>query len=151
MATDKSEPRSGVIIAVAVVSLVTLGAVRAFLNTYFDTEARAEEQRKIGGLKPEALMSLRSDEARRLTTGPLPIASAMSELASRGRMGVGPEIMPSASRDVGPLQGWAKMPSVVPPGMTAPQPEIADGGAATTRDAGVSPSTKLPAAHKNTP
>jgi len=131
MATDKSEPRIGIIVTVAVSAIITLVALRAMLSTYFDTEARAEQQRKIGSLKPEALINLRSDAMRRLSTGPMSIEAAMSELAAHGRMGAGPDIMPSASRDVAPLQGWVKMPSEVPPAMMAPLPvEAPDAGVA---------------------
>jgi hypothetical protein len=104
------------------------------LNTYFDFMEQAEKQRKFGSLKPEALMSLRASEATRLSAGAIPIDKAMAELASRGRMGIGPDLAPSASRDVAPLQGWAKMPIEVPSAM------LADAGApapaVTAPDAG---------------
>jgi hypothetical protein len=55
-------------------------------------------------------------------------------------MGASPDIMPSASRDLGPLQGWSKMPGDVPPAMMAPPPEAApDAGAAPVGDAGTRP------------
>jgi hypothetical protein len=74
-------------------------------------------------------MSLRASEATRLSAGATPIDKAMAELASRGRMGIGPDLAPSASRDVAPLQGWAKMPIEVPAAMLAdagaPAPAVA--------------------------
>ena len=42
--------------------------------------AQAEEQRKYGDIKPEALMSLRADEKQRLTSGAMPIDKAMQSL-----------------------------------------------------------------------
>ena len=59
-------------------------------------------------------------------------------------------LMPSASRDVAPLAGWSKMPSVVPPSMTASapvapsDPPSADGGVirAATGDAGAAKGAK---------
>ncbi len=126
MATDKSEPRVGLIVKIGVLSIATLVAVHAGLVAYYDDIAHAEEHRKIGEIKPEALINLHEDEARRLTSGPLPIDKAMQQLAARGRM-ASPDIAPSASKDVAPLQGWSKMPGEVPPAMTAePAPGPAD-------------------------
>jgi hypothetical protein len=139
MATDSSEPRVGLIAKVGVFSIVVLLATRAALGTYFDFMEQSEKQRKIGLVKPEALMSLRAAESASLLSGPMPIDKAMAQLASHGRMGIGPELAPSASRDVAPLQGWAKMPSEVPlpmladAGPYAPIVTIVDAGAGTPR------------------
>jgi hypothetical protein len=120
MATDKSEPRVGVILKVAAVSIATLIAVHAVLVAYFDDIARAEERRKFGDVKPEALTSVRADEKARLTSGPMPIDKAMQQLATRRRTAI-PEIMPTVSRDLAPLQGWTKMPVEVPRAMMVAQ------------------------------
>jgi hypothetical protein len=48
----------------------------------------------------------------------MPIDKAMQQLATRGRTAI-PDIMPTMSRDVAPLQGWTKMPAEVPPQMAA--------------------------------
>lgn len=119
MATDKSEPRVGVIAQVAVVSIVTLVATHAALVAYFDRASYEEEMRKVGAAPPDALMSVRASEKERLSSGSLPIDKAMQQLTSKGRMNASPDIMPSASRDVAPLEGWTKMPGSVPPAMTA--------------------------------
>ncbi len=142
MATDSSEPRVGLIAKVGVFSIVVLLGTRAALGTYFDFMEQAEKQRKIGLAKPEALMSLRAAEGASLSSGAMPIDKAMAQLASRGRMGIGPDLAPTASRDVGPLQGWAKMPSDVPLGMLADAGSaeavatISDAGAGKPHDAG---------------
>lgn len=117
MATDKSEPRTGIIVQVGVIAIVTLLVVRAVLVAYFDRMDREETLRKVGS--PDALISVRADEAQRLKTGAMPIDQAMQTMAAKGRMGASPDIMPSASKDIAPLQGWLKMPSEVPPAMTA--------------------------------
>jgi hypothetical protein len=135
MATDSSEPRVGLIAKVGVFSVVVLLCTRAALGTYFNFMEQSEKERKIGLVKPEALMSLRAAEGASLSSGSMPIDKAMAQLASRGRMGIGPELAPSASRDVAPLQGWAKMPSEVPPAMladagpSAPMATVVDAGA----------------------
>jgi hypothetical protein len=123
MATDKSEARVGVILKVGFLSVALLMATHAVLTAYFDDIARAEEHRKFGDVKPEALMSLRADESARLSSGPVPIAMAMHEIATRGRAGASPDIVPTSSKDLAPLQGWVQMPLVVPPAMTAPHEE----------------------------
>jgi hypothetical protein len=116
----------GIIVTVGVIALVTLVAVHATLTAYFDHVAQAEEYRKVGSAKPEALMNLRSDEKQRLMSGPTPIDKAMQMLAKpNGRMTASPDIMPSASKDVAPLQCWSKMPCDVPAAMTAAAPEPA--------------------------
>ena len=145
MATDKSEPRIGLIVKVGALSVATLLAVHAVLTAYFDDIAQAEEHRKFGDVQPEALLSERADEQARLTSGPMPIDKAMQQLAARGRMAASPDIVPSASRDVAPLQGWSRMPAEVPAAMLAP-PEAApppsaplagDAGAASAPDGAV--------------
>jgi hypothetical protein len=118
MATDKSEPRVGIIAQVGVIAIVTLLIVRGVLVAYFDHMAHGEEMRKVGS--PDALISLRTDESQRLKAGAMPIDQAMQAMVSRGRMGASPDLMPSASRDIAPLQGWVKLPAEVPAAMTAP-------------------------------
>jgi hypothetical protein len=132
MATDSSEPRVGLIAKVGVFAVFVLVATRAGLSAYFDHEVQEELQAKVGSAKPEALMNMRASETQRLSGGAMPIDKAMAQLATRGRLGTGPELVPSASRDVAPLQGWSKMPGEVPPAMTAPPPSAAeaDAGAA---------------------
>jgi len=147
MATDKSEPRIGLIIKVGALAVFTLIAVHAALSTYFDRMAQGEEFRKIGSAKPETLMSVRADEKQRLGSGPMPIDKAMHDLALHGRTGTSPELMPKPSMDTAPLQGWIQMPGEVPAPMLAassqsaqPAPSAsaaADGGAApASGDAG---------------
>jgi hypothetical protein len=120
MASDKSDPRVGLILQVGVLAIVTLLATRAVLQAYFDRAERAELQRKNVG--PEALLSVRADEKQRLSTGAMPIDKAMQTMVTKGRLNASPDIMPSASKDVAPLQGWTKLPGEVPPAMTAPPP-----------------------------
>ncbi|MDP9034271.1 MAG: hypothetical protein M3O50_05655 [Myxococcota bacterium] len=136
MATDNSEPRVGVILRVGILAVVTLVLLRTALVSYFDHAAHAEEERKMGQVKPEALMQLRAGEKERLSSGPMPIEKAMQQLAARGRTAI-PEITPTQSKDLAPLQGWIKMPLQVPASMEA---ALQTGGAAAgaSADAGVS-------------
>ena len=138
MATDKSEPRVGVIFKVGILAVVTLVALRAALVTYFDRAAQAEEQRKFGDVKPEALQRLRADEKARLAGGAMPIENAMQQIAARGRMSASPDIMPTASKDLSALQGWIKMPSQVPSALAVPAEPSASPAAGSRADGGTS-------------
>jgi hypothetical protein len=142
MATDKSEPRVGLILQVGALAVVTLVIVHAALTTYFDRVAQAEELRKYGDLKPEALLNMRDDEKARLASGPLPIEKAMQQIVTKGRR-ASVEITPAVSKDLAPLQGWARMPAQVPSEMTAEAPAGSEapgdaGATATAIDAGPS-------------
>jgi hypothetical protein len=150
MATDKSEPRVGVIAQVAVVSIVTLVAVHAALVAYFDRTSYEEEMRKVVAT-PEALVSVRASEKERLSSGSMPIDKAMQQLVSKGRINASPDIVPTASRDVSPLQGWTKMPGFVPTAMTAvlPPPPVPSASAAPSSSSAPGPSG-APAQHAPT-
>jgi hypothetical protein len=151
MATDKSEPRVGLIIKVGVVAVVVLVGVHSALIAYFDRIVIAEETKKTGGKSPE-LTSVRNDEKARLSSGPVPIEAAMQQLAARGRMGASPELVPTASRDVSPLQGWTKMPSDVPaPMMAAATAASAPAAAGDAGAADAAPSTATDSGTKKQP
>jgi hypothetical protein len=154
MAIDKSEPRVGLIFRIGLLVVGLLVGTRALLNSYFDQIATAEEERKVGEAVPRQLLDLRADEDHRLTSGGMPIDKAMMTIVGKGRMGASPDIVPSASRDPAPEQGWTKMPGEVPPAMMAPPPEAADAGtpaAAAPADAGARPTGPAPKKPKKQP
>jgi hypothetical protein len=132
MATDKSQPRIGVIASVGLLSIVTVVGTRAALVAYFDQSILEEQHRKVGSARPEALLSVRESEMARLDGGGLPIGMAMQMLAQMGRVNAPEAVRPGPSHDTAPLAGWSQMPQEVPAGMTAPPPEpqaAADAGA----------------------
>lgn len=140
MATESSEPRTGLIIRLTVLCLGTLFVTHGVLGAYFDHMAKAEELRKRGALVPEALNADRADEKMRLTSGSMPIEKAMQTLAEKGRMGAGTEIAPTVSKDTAALEGWSQMPNTDGPtalaAPPAPEPALA------TSDAGAAPGAK---------
>jgi hypothetical protein len=83
---------------------------------------RAEIGRKVG--TPDSLIDLRAEDKRALSGGPMPIDKAMQMLAAKGRLNASPDIMPSASKDPAPLEGWSKLPGQVPPAFALPPPEL---------------------------
>jgi hypothetical protein len=142
MAYDKSEPRVGLIFQIGLFAVLILVGIRGALVSYFDNIAYAEEHRKIVEAVPAALISLRADEDQRLKSGAMPIDQAMAAIVAHGRMGASPDIMPSASKDVGPMQGWMKMPNEVPAPMLAAL--LNDGGAPVAPAASVAPDAGAP-------
>jgi hypothetical protein len=133
MATDNSDPRVGLIFQVGILAIVTLLGSRALLQAYFDRMERAEVARKLG--TAESLESMRADEKQRLSTGAMPVDKAMQMIVAKGRLNASPDIMPSASKDTAPLEGWSKLPGQVPAAMTAPPappPEPAPAPSAST-------------------
>jgi hypothetical protein len=127
MATDNTEPRDGLIIKVGVVAIVTVVVLRVALGSYFDRAIRTEELHKVGEAAADSLAHLRASEAQRLSAGAMPIAKAMDEWVKHGR--TDPELAPSASHDLQPLQGWIKMPADVPLFMSSPPPPVPDADA----------------------
>jgi hypothetical protein len=117
MATDKSEPRVGLILTVGLGAVVTLISLRAALSTYFDFAVQAEELRKFGEIRPVSLLNLRAQDKERLTAGAMPIDKAMDQIARQGRKSAGPDFAPIASKDTSALHGWVKMPAEVPTAM----------------------------------
>jgi hypothetical protein len=129
MATDKSEPRVGLILKIGLAAVVTLIGVRAALSSYFDFAVQAEELRKFGEIKPTGLLSLRAQDKERLNAGAMPIDKAMEQLARQGRKSAAPDFAPIASKDMSALHGWVKMPAEVPTAMEIASE--ADSGAPT--------------------
>jgi hypothetical protein len=138
MATDKSEPRVGLIFKVGILAIATLVATHAALVAYFDRTTQDEAYRKIGAVKPAALMDLRAAEKQRLSAGPVPIDKAMQMMKDHKRSDVSPDIMPSASLDTAPMQGWVKLPADVPtPMMMAASASAAEQAAPAPGESGV--------------
>ncbi len=133
MATDKSEPRVGLILKIGLAAVVTLIGFRAALSTYFDFAVQAEELRKFGEIRPASLLSLRAQDKERLNAGAMPIDKAMEQMARQGRKSAGPDFAPIASKDMSALHGWVKMPAEVPTAMEIASQD--DAGVAT--DGGV--------------
>jgi len=127
MAFDKSEPRVGVIFKIGLFAVVILVCIRAALMPYFDSILGEQTHLKFGLAEPTALIALHADEDQRLKGGPMPVDKAMEAIVAHGRMGASPDIMPSASRDIAPMQGWMKLPVDVPSPMLIAM--ASDGGA----------------------
>jgi hypothetical protein len=127
MAADDTPPKNRLIATLALVSLCTLVVLKFILTSYFNEMVEADKRGKI--TKPEELYAIRAEQTKNLTTSPIPIDKAMSDL-EKGRPDL---VLPHPSDDTGPLIGWAKTPKVLPakPAPTIePPPTVAtDAGA----------------------
>lgn len=144
MATDKSEPRTGLIVGLGLLSIATLISGRAGLQSYYIIMSEHEESVKILSQPHRMLEQVRHEEDERLERGD--IQGAMHQVV--GMMNARPAaIAPTQSADMGALQGWSAMPNpnapvVVPPTAAAPAApttpaQPAPGGATTVVPAGV--------------
>jgi len=149
MASDKSDPRVGLILQVGLLAIVTLLGTRAFLQAYFDRMERAEITRKLG--TNDSLISLRAEEKQQLSGGAMPIDKAMQMLATKGRLNASPEIMPSASKDRAPLEGWTRLPGQVPTAFAVPPPEPVPAPSASTAPSTAPSATPAPSQKPHQP
>jgi hypothetical protein len=88
--------------------------------------------------KPQQLIDLRADEAKRLNGGPTPIASSMKMLAADKRQTPGMD--PKAAdpmREKDTMAGWSQMPRPVP--AVDEDAGAADAAAPTATDAAAPP------------
>jgi hypothetical protein len=146
MAAESPDPKVGLIAQIGILSVGTLIVVHMGLTSYFDHMTRAEIYKKVGSVQPDALMSVRADERQRLNSGPMPIEKSMQTLIAKGRMGAAPELAPSASKDVAPLQGWTQLPSEVPAAMMAPEPAPAPSVSTAPSASAAPPASAAPSA-----
>ncbi len=148
MAVDESPPRIGLIVGIAVTTVLTLGGLKFAFDSYFialSEEAVAEKRAPT-----TQLTNVRAEAEKHLTTSPVSITAAMTDLG-RGRSEVGgPDVIaPRPSDDLGAMTGWTKNPRRfdIPakpadardtvPSPTAP----ADGGTALATDGGATLAT----------
>jgi hypothetical protein len=132
MASDNSPTRNGIIVAIALGTIVALVGVKFALDSYFVTMTEASAFEKLAS--PEQLLMHREAEKKALMAGPMNIEQSISELTRRGRDGLsagGVDLSPKQSEDTGPLTGWSKMPRALPV-KPAPEAVLAPGGASPT-------------------
>jgi hypothetical protein len=112
--------------------LVLLGGLgsAAFFGgkAYMAREKDRAAMAAIDAQKPQNLLEIRAADRAKLNASPVPIEAAMQTLATKGRLGLGPALMPKPSIDQAPLMGWTYKPHDVPDWALAPPP-TADGGA----------------------
>ncbi len=134
MATDNSPPRNGLILLIAVASVLTLGALKFVFDSYYRYVMEDEVAAKLAQSPPIELRAARLEDQQRLASGPMPIDRAIKDLAKNREA-------PQQSADDGPMLGWSKAPRPVVAGSAVPS--VPDGGAAV--DAAVEAGAAMPA------
>jgi hypothetical protein len=136
MATENTEPKSGLILRVAVLAVVSLVGIRFALVSYYNANMDDELHRKVASVKSPQLVELRAQEQKALTGSALPIDKAMVLYATHPREMAGEALAPQPSTDTAALVGWMQRPRPLPTPPTGAQ------NAAVTMPAG----TAVPAA-----
>lgn len=149
MASDQTEPRTEVIIRLAIVSVLTVVGMRYGLVSYFNTKYDEEYAVKIAGKRNGELEELRKEYEQKVVGGALPIEKAMQLVATSPRASLSEAIAPKPSDDLAPVVGWGLDPKPLPEPPVAPAPsaDATDAGATAT-DGAAHPS---PAASNPTP
>ena len=138
MATDKSEPKTALILLLAAIVVSTLVGLKFVFDSYFTSVAETYVQEQV--LDSAASIAERERIQRewesQLSTPPT-IEDAMRQLARGGRGGVA-LVAPSASSDTGAMTGWSHRRTAdhvrplayAVPAPAAPVPVVAPGPAA---------------------
>lgn len=147
MAFENTEPKSGLIIQIAIASIVSLVAVRYGVVSLYHQTVDAEYDRKIANAGREQITASREEAAVKLVT----LEKATQDYALHGRSADGrmfPAGTPCEKVDNAPAAGWTHTPT----GFVAKPCPVVDAGAEGEAgvDGGVgSPSTDAVAAPKN--
>lgn len=108
MATDKSEPRTPLILFMTVLVVSILFALKFLFDWYFldVAEQHVEELVLANPTSTAARDELRAQWEADLARDPMPITKAMEQIGRRGR-GSAALIAPQPSEDRGALTGWS--------------------------------------------
>jgi hypothetical protein len=107
---DDSPPRNDIILGLTLVSLMTLVGLHFVFGSYFTDQTEAQVREKILTRGGDEVAALRTEEARKLHHGKVPIEQAMTALAQEGRGGI-PVIAPRPSEETDALKGWSFHPA----------------------------------------
>ena len=107
MATDKSEPRTPLILVMTVLVVSILVALKFLFDWYFldVTEQHVEELVLANPTSIQTRDELRAQWEADLARDPMPITKAMEQIGRRGRASAA-LIAPQPSSDMGAQQGW---------------------------------------------
>lgn len=131
MATDKSEPKTALILQLGVFIVVLLIGIRFSLVSYFNGAMDAEYDQKVASHKSEPLAALRAQEQKSLSGGAMPIDKAMTLVATKPRDQLGQEVAPQQSEDLAPMIGWGLTPRPEPVVVHIAVTDAGEGDAAT--------------------
>jgi hypothetical protein len=144
MAFENTEPKTGLIIQIAVASIVAFVAVRYGVVSLFHQTVDAEYERKFANAGREQIDAHRAEAAQKLAG----LDKAAGDYAKNGRGAnaqIAPAAVPCESVDNDPAKGWNQLPT----GFVAkPCPQLdagvesdagVEGDAGASTDASVAP------------
>ena len=110
MAFEKSEPKTGLIIQIAIVSVVSFVAVRYGVLSLYHQTVDAEYERKYANAGREQIEAHRAEADQKLAG----LAKAEGDYAKGGRGAnaqLAPAAVPCESVDNDPAKGWNQLPT----------------------------------------
>lgn len=138
MAFENTEPKTGLIIQIAIASIVAFVAVRNGVVSLYNQTLDAEYERKVANAGREQISAARAEADQKLTG----LDKASVAYAKVGRTGaVAPAATPCESVDHDPAKGWSQAPTgfVAKP---CPSPDAGvEGDAGVDADAAVTAET----------
>ncbi len=141
MAYEKSEPKNGLIVQIAILSIASFFVVRYGVVSLFHRTLDDEFARKNANAGREELAAQRDEAAKKLAG----LAGASAEYAKRGR-GASAQLSPAATPcdavDQDPSKGWSLSPTgfvAAPCPVTEDDAGVADGGASDARAESAAP------------
>jgi hypothetical protein len=141
MAFENTEPKNGLIIQIAIFSIVAFVAVRFGVVSLYHQTVDAEYDRKIANAGRQQITAARADAEQKLAG----FDKAAAAYAKSGRSGsIAPASTPCESVDNDPAKGWSHLPTgfVAKP---CPTPDAGvEGDAGVDADAAVSADAGAP-------
>lgn len=137
MAIDNTPPRLKLIVTIAAITVITLIAISFATQSYYAMMTDEARHEKIAPTRDKDDQV--KAEATALTGASVPIDQAMAQVAKGTRPDA---ITPTASEDLGPMTGWAKLPKPAPvpqphSAMPTDMPLASDGGVMLYADGGI--------------
>jgi hypothetical protein len=111
---DETPPQNGIILAAAIMSIITLFSLKYAFDSYLDVSNIHVRHVHIAESHASGVLDeYRAHSQDQLREGEMPIGAAMEQLSTRGRAAF-PQIRPIADTNTGAREGWSAMPVVAP-------------------------------------
>lgn len=122
---DDSPPQNTLIFVYALLAVATLVGLKFVFDSFLETTRREVHAEHLDdSLTSERLAEHRDEVREALEGGEMPIDTAITQLAERGR-GAFPQIRPYPSGDRGAREGWNRRAPAQP--VASPEPDEAIG------------------------
>ncbi|MEM9188539.1 MAG: hypothetical protein AAGF12_05160 [Myxococcota bacterium] len=136
MGYEKTEPRTNLILVIAVLTTISLAALQPLFSSYFDSVTQAQinevqvENNDYYSEWNDRENGIRVQHERALAEGPVPIDTAIARLSENSRTQI-PLLAPQPSDDLQAVAGWLHHPDYeaapTPAPPTPPEPTEEEG------------------------